>query len=116
MWNENKQQRFDELRDRKLAGGLTVEEQRQLDLLAAELEREDAAYLRPAFEYARARQQELAAELAQKEARNAALAALAERQAQLLAQARTQLEALQREQAALNREYERTMGESLYAA
>jgi hypothetical protein len=116
MWDEHRQQRFDELRQRKLDGSLTEEEQRQLELLSEELDREDEAYLRPAFKHSRQRQQDLDAEIAQKEARNAALTALAERQAQLLARAQEQLEAWQREQEALNREYERTMGESLHAA
>jgi len=112
MWDEKKQQQFDELRHRKLDGSLTEEEQRQLELLSEELDREDEAYLRPAFEHSHERQQELDAEIARKEARNAALEVLAERQAQLLAQ----LESLRREQAAINSEYERTMGESLHAA
>jgi len=116
MWDENKQQLFDELRDRKLRGDLTEEEQRQLDSLSEELNREDEIYLRPAFEHSQERQQDLDEEIARKEAKNAALEALAERQAQLLAQARAQLEALRREQAALDNEYERTIGESLHAA
>lgn len=116
MWNENKQQQFDELRQRELAGPLTEEEQRQLAQLLEELDREDEAYLRPAFERSLQRQRELDTEIARKEARNAALAALAERQAQIQARARAQLEALCSEQAALDREYERTMGESLQAA
>ena len=116
MWDENKQQRFDELRQQKLGGSLTEEEQRQLEMLSEELDREDEAYLRPAFEHSLERQQDLDAELARKEARSAALEVLAERQAQLLSQAWAQLESLRREQAALNSEYERTMGESLHAA
>jgi hypothetical protein len=116
MWDEKKQQLFDELRHRKLDGSLTGEEQQQLDLLSEELDREDEAYLRPAFEHSRKRQQELDVEIARKEARNAALEALAEREAQLLARARAQLEALRREQAALYSEYERAMEESLRAA
>ncbi|MGH9832644.1 MAG: hypothetical protein ACREBD_13300 [Blastocatellia bacterium] len=116
MWDENKQQRFDELRDRKAHGSLTEEEQQQLELLSDELDCEDEAYLRPAFEHSQERQRDLDEEIARKERRNAALEALAERQAQLLARARAQLEALRREQAALNSEYERTMGESLHAA
>ncbi len=116
MWDEKKQQRSDELRDRKLDGSLTEEEQRQLELLSEELDREDEAYLRPAFEHSHERQQELDAEIAQKEARNAVLETLADRQAQLLTRARAQLEALRREQAAINSEYERTMGEWLHAA
>ncbi len=116
MWDEQKQQRFDELRDRKPDGSLTAEEQRQLELLSAELDSEDEAYLRPAFEHAREHQQALEAESAQTEARTAALALLAEQQAQLLTRAQAQLDALRHEQAALNRAYERAMGESLHAA
>ena len=116
MWNESKQLLFDELRQRKLGGSLTEEEQQQLELLSEELNREDEAYLRPAFEHSYERQRNLDMEIAQKELRNADLEALAERQAQLMARARAQLEALRREQAALNSEYERTMGESLHAA
>lgn len=116
MWDENKQQRFDELRQRKLEGCLTEEEQQQLELLSEELDREDEVYLRPAFEYSRQRQQDLDAEIAQKEARNTFLAELAERERALLLRAQEQLLALRREQEMLNREYERAMGESLHAA
>src|SRR5215213_7371925 len=106
MWDENKQQRFDELRQRKLDGSLTEEEQPQLDLLSEEIDREDAAYLRPAFEHSSQRQQDLDAEIAQKDARNAFLAELAEREKELLQRAQEQLKALRREQEMLNREYE----------
>ena len=92
MWNEQKQQQFDDLRDRKLDGSLNAEEQRQLELLSAELDREDEAYLRPAFEHSRERQQSLDAAKAEAEARNVGLA---EQQAQLLTRARAQLEALE---------------------
>ncbi|MDQ3013112.1 MAG: hypothetical protein M3X11_20700 [Acidobacteriota bacterium] len=115
MWNENQQQRFDELRQRKLDGSLSEEEQRQLELLSEELDREDAAYLRPAFEHSCQRQQDLDAEIAQKEARNALLAELAERERELLQRAHEQLEALRREQEMLRREYEHAMGEPLHA-
>lgn len=116
MWNEQKQKLFDELRDKKLAVSLSEEEQQQLRILSEELDREDEAYLRPAFEHSRQKQEKLNAEIAQKQSSNAVLVALAERQAQLLAQAQSQLESLKREQAILDSEYYRAVGESLRAA
>lgn len=116
MWNEHKQRLFDELRERKQGGDLTVEELAQLEQLSEELDLEDEAYLRPAFEHSRQSQKQLDDEIAQKQERNAVLAALAERQAQLLKHAQSQLETLRHEQALLDRDYERIMGESLRAA
>jgi Zn-dependent M16 (insulinase) family peptidase len=59
MWNEDKQRQFDELRNRKFGATLTAEEQLQLQQLSIELDMEDEAYLRPAFEYSRQRQRQL---------------------------------------------------------
>lgn len=116
MWNEDKQRQFDELRARKLVATLTDEERLQLEQLLAELDLEDEVYFRPAFERSRQRQRQLESEIAQKQSQNAVLTALAERQAKLLNQALAQLEALRREQALLDRDYEHAMGESLRAA
>lgn len=98
MWNEPKQKLFDDLRDKKLADGLTEEEQRQLELLSEELDREDEAYLRLAFEYSRQSLEKLDAVIAQKESDNTVLAMLAEQQARLLTQAQLLFEDLQYEQ------------------
>ncbi|MGE0886083.1 MAG: hypothetical protein AB7P14_21315 [Blastocatellales bacterium] len=115
MWDENKQQRFNELQQRKFDHSLTEQEEHQLALLEEELDCEDEAYLRPAFEQSRQRQGELDFEIVQKKAQSAAAASLAKRQRQLLGRAREQLAALRGEQETLRIEYERLMKESLYA-
>ena len=48
-WNEEKQTRFDELRQRQLTGTLTVDEQTELAEMVAILEQEEARYLEPAI-------------------------------------------------------------------
>ena len=107
MWNDEKQQRFNDLRRRAQAAALPSTEQQELDALFEELDADEWAALRPGLERMDARATTLCAEIARIRAQNAELEALAERYERLVAQAKAQLDVLTREQEALRREYER---------
>lgn len=107
MWTDEKQQQLDALREKEFAGTLNADEQQQLEQLFAEIEAEEEEALRPALERYDQRIAELQQECEEAEARNAALAALAVRQQELLKQARAYLNSLLSEQAVLNAEHER---------
>jgi chromosome segregation ATPase len=109
MWDAAKQQQLDELRRRADHGALTVDEQRALDQLLAELEQQEWSALRPALDALRQEQGQLQADLGHLQAQNAVLSALAERHEDLLARARMQLDALIREREALRAEYDRVL-------
>ncbi len=112
MWTDEKQQQLDALREKEFAGTLTADEQHQLQQLFAEIEAEEEEMLRPAMERYDQRIAELQHECAKAEARNAALAALAARQQELLAQARASLNSLLTEQATINAEREQLSRQS----
>jgi uncharacterized coiled-coil DUF342 family protein len=109
MWDSKKQRQLDDLREREMHQPLSTEEQQQLDKLLHELEQAEWTMLRPGIEAQRDEQQQLQAELDQIHSQNEALAALADRYADLLARAKAQLEALMRERDALREEYERAL-------
>lgn len=69
MWTDEKQRLLDSLREKEFAGTLTADEQRQLDLLFAEIEAEEEEMLRPAMERYDQRIAELQSECAETEAR-----------------------------------------------
>jgi uncharacterized protein YnzC (UPF0291/DUF896 family) len=108
-WNADKQLQLDDLRRKEQAGGLTEEEQAQLAQLFGELEQEEWRTLGPALERMRRQQAELQRERAAAGAQNAVLAAIAERQNDLLARAKAQLSTLLSEQRILRTEYERVL-------
>lgn len=91
MWDTNKQQQLDALQQREGASGLTPDERQQLSQLLHELEQEEGQTLRPALQQMRAEQSQLQQDKATLQAQNAVLAAIAERQADLLARAKAQL-------------------------
>jgi hypothetical protein len=113
MWDTNKQQQLNALQQRADAGTLTPEESQQLSQLLHELEQEEWQTLRPALQQMRDEQSQLQQEKAMLQAQNAVLAAIAERQADLLARAKAQLTALLAERAMLRAQYENTLGQRL---
>ena len=113
MWDVNKQQQLNTLQQQADAGALTPEESQQLSQLLHELEQEEWQALRPALQQMRDEQSQLQQEKATLQAQNAVLAAIAERQADLLARAKAQLTALLAERAMLRTQYENTLGQRL---
>jgi chromosome segregation ATPase len=109
MWDTDKQQRLDELQRRAQQAPLAADEQQVLDRLVLELEQAEWAALRPALSQLRREQEDLQADLSQVHTQNAVVAALVERYGDLLARAKVQLDALARERAALQTEYERVL-------
>lgn len=113
MWNTNKQHQLNELQRRADVGTLTPEESQQLSQLLHEIEQEEWQTLRPALQQMRDEQGQLQEEKATLQTQNAVLAAIAERQADLLSRARAQLTALLAERAMLRAQYENTLGQRL---
>lgn len=109
MWDDAKQQRLNELRQRAAREPLAVDDQRALEDLLHELEQAEWAAVRPALSRLRRDEEALATDLGRLQAQNAVVAALADRYADLLARAREQLARLSSEQEALRREYERAV-------
>lgn len=91
MWDDEKQDQFDELRRRAEGGPLNAQEQDRLDQLTHELEQAEWRALWPGLEALRQEQQKLQVELGQLQSQNAVLGALSERYADLLARAKAQL-------------------------
>lgn len=112
MWDPAKQEKFDELRHREQETALTDEEQQTLEQLFSELEQEETDALGPEVERLRQRQLHLQQQCSSTRTQNAALTAINERQADLMARAKAQLTRLLNEQAALNSEMERALGQS----
>jgi hypothetical protein len=113
MWDPAKQEKFDELRHREQETALTDEERQTLEQLFSELEQEESDALGPEVERLRQRQLHLQQQCSSTRTQNAALSAITERQADLMARAKAQLTLLLNEQAALNSEMERALGQSL---
>lgn len=113
MWDTAKQEEFDELRHREQEAALTDEERQTLEQLFCELEQEEAGALGPELERLRQSQLHLQQQCSSTRTQNAALTAIAERKADLMARAKAQLTLLLNEQAILNSEMERALGQSL---
>lgn len=113
MWDDAKQQRLNELRRRDQEGTLTQEDKQALEQLVCELEQEEWDTLRPVLERFRQEQAQLQLECERLRLQNPLLAALAERQEDLLKRARVELAALLSEHEALKAEYERVTGQPL---
>ena len=109
MWDAAKQQRLNELQRRAEREPLPTDDQRALEALLHELEQAEWAAVRPVLSRLSRDQEALAKGVDRLQAQNAAVAALAERYADLLARANTQLAGLTREREALRREYERAV-------
>lgn len=113
MWDPAKQENFDELRHREQETVLTDEEQQTLEQLFCELQQEESDALAPELERQRQRQLNLQQQCSSRRTQNAALTAITERQADLMERAKAQLTLLLNEQAVLNSEMERALGQSL---
>lgn len=110
MWNMAKQQQLNDLQRRKAEAALNTEDQQLLTYLLSELEREEWADLRPTLSQLREEQQQLQKSYGQLNAENALLAAIAERQEDLLQRAQTALNGLVEEYKAIQNAYERIIG------
>jgi hypothetical protein len=111
MWDQNKQQQLNDLQGREEE--LTPAENQQLTQLLHELEQEEWQVLRPALQQIRNEQSQLQADKVTLQAQNAVLAAIAERQADLLSRAKTQLASILAERAMLRMQYETTLSQRL---
>lgn len=115
MWDDDTQQRLDDLQRRAHDGALSADDQRALEHLLLDLERAEWASLRPAMSQLRREQEQLQDDLGRLHTQNAVLMALADRYADLLARATVQLNGLAREQAALRAEYERALQDAAHS-
>lgn len=113
MWNEAKQQQLNELQRQKQEGLLTEQEKQAFEQLLCELEQEEWNALRPALERLCREQEQLQEQEGRLRVENSVLAALAERQEDLLRRARVELAGLRSEHEALKAEYERLIGQPL---
>jgi hypothetical protein len=102
MWEEQKRQRLQELRERQ--SGLTEAERAELAGLLKELEAAEAAYLRPATERLRAEREIL-------EKQNRTLEVLAHRKEGLLRRLRDFLAEAKAERHAIERELDAVLAE-----
>lgn len=109
MWDETRQRRLDELRRQALLRALSSDEDQELARLMHEVERDEWAALGPALGRLADDERQGEAELTRARARNAALASLAEKYADLVERARLQLAALRHEREVLRAEYERAL-------
>ena len=112
MWDAAKQDEFDELRHRDEESALTDEERRTLEQLLYEMDQEEWRALGPELERLRQERVELQQQCSSTRTQNTVLTAIAERQADLMARAKGQLSILVNEQASLNSELERALGQS----
>ena len=87
-WNDKQQARFDELRQRELAGSLTPAEQSELDTLIARLTQAADEVLSPAVARLQIEQAELQERLQRRQHENEELAKLLHQQEQLVTESR----------------------------
>ncbi len=109
MWDDTKQRRLDHLRLREQTGELSLDEQKILDQLIAELEEDEWATFQPVLSQHRETQQKFQADLQQLQEQNTALASLADRYVLLVERARRELSGLIKEQESLRAEYDRVL-------
>ncbi len=109
MWDENKQTRFDELRNCESSQPLSSAERKELAALIAELDREEEQLLAPALERALQEQTQLRQALQQAVETTASLAIVVQRRERLKERAQAQLTELLREHQALQDEYQRVL-------
>lgn len=113
MWDAAKQKEFDELRHREQESALTDEERQTLEQFLYELDQEEWRALGPELERLRQERVQLQQQCSTARTQNTVLAAIADRQADLMVRAKGQLSTLFNEQASLNSELERALGQSL---
>ena len=113
MWDAAKQEKFDELRHLEQETALTDQQRRTLEQLFHELEQEEWRALGPELERLRQKKVQLHQQSSNTRTQNGALAAIAERQADLMVRAKAQLSIMLNEQAILNSELEHALRESL---
>ncbi len=104
MWDEHRQARFQALRQREVDGALTAAEQAELRQMIQEIERHEAAYLRPATARLRVERERL-------EAQNRALQAVVQRKEAFALRLRAVLADLETERQALDAELARILGD-----
>ena len=112
-WSDEKQARFDDLRQRELAGTLSAAEQQELEALTAMLTQAADDSLLPAITRLQREQAELEARLQQRQHENEELAKLLHQQEQLAADSRQWLRDFDRRQAQIRETYTRLTGEIL---
>lgn len=112
-WTDEKQARFDKLRQRETAGTLTAPEQEELQSLMATLTKAADDALIPAIARLQKEQAELEAKLQQRQLENEALAQLLHQQEQLTTESRQWLRDFDRRQAQIREQYTRLTGEAL---
>lgn len=113
MWNDTKQQRLNTLQQQDQEGTLTQEDKQALDQLLCELEQEEWDSMRPVLAGFCQEQVQLQEKCGQLRLQNALLAALAERQEDLLKRAKGEVASLLSEHEALKVEYEWVTGQPL---
>lgn len=112
-WSDEKQARFDELRERELAGMLNTAEQQELQALTAVLTQVADDALLPAIAKLQREQTMLEARLQQRQHENEELAKLLYQQEQLTAESRQWLRDFDRRHAQIRETYTRLTGEML---
>ena len=104
MWDSQKSSRFQELRDRQDAGGLTPVEQAELADLTKSLEDAEAAYLAPAIQRLDRQRREI-------ESKDVKLDALASRKEALALRLRNFLTEAEKERTAIENELSTVLAE-----
>ena len=115
-WNEEKQTRFDKLRQRQLTGTLTVDEQTELAEMVAMVEQEESRYLEPAIASLELEQAVTRERLQKLQADNEELAKLLHQQEQLAVEARRWLADFQQRHENIQAIYTQLTGEVLTVA
>lgn len=110
MWNDEKQKRFDALRQKEAQGILNDVEAQELQELFAELDAEEAEMLRGGLKQMDARLDSLRADKKRVEAKNKQLESIVARQERLLKEARNYLTYLRRKKSELRVEYHAVTG------
>ncbi len=111
--NDEKQSRFDDLRQRELAGKLTVAEQHELKALTALFIQAADDSLAPAISRLQREQQELEDRLQQRQQENEELTKLLHQQEKLTIETRQWLQSFDRRHAQIRETYTRLTGEVL---
>jgi hypothetical protein len=112
-WSDEKQSRFDDLRQRELAGTLSAADRQELDALTALLTQAADISLLPAITRVQHEQAELEARLLKQQHENEELAMLLHQQEQLTAESRQWLRDFDRRHTQIRETYTRLTGEVL---
>jgi predicted nuclease with TOPRIM domain len=115
-WSDKEQARFDELRQRELAGTLSTFEKQELDSLVAALTQAADEVLLPAVARLEHEISELETRLQDRQHENEELAKLLHQQEQLTAESRQWLRDFDRRHAQIRETYTRLTGEVLPSA